>query len=262
MRTFIKASSLSAALVCLGGTAGWSQIKVTTPECSISFGSGWAMFDSSETALSEDDGTSGIAVIRSLRDAGAVPLDLAEETRAVGDSLEGHLTLSKDETKTIGTYSVRIFTLKYDTLARLERVAQAHGRNVTFRNGTLKAYVIRSQGVRVNIIGVYAIALFTPFAGIEQAIPSLVLSPTSSLQRGDRQAAPAWSVSGGRLRFEGEAPLEVAARDGLGRVARLLRVDGAGGTEWSLPSGSEPLFLTARFSGNRMAPAGWWVGRP
>src|SRR3954464_1690162 len=156
MKTFVKASFFSAALVGLGSTAGWSQIKVATPECSISFGSGWAMFDSAEFALSKDDGTSGVAVIRSLRDTGTAPLDLTEEAKAVGDSLEGHLTLAKDETKTIGTYSVRIFTLSYDTLARLERVAKAHGRNVTFRNGTLKAYVIRSQGVRVNIVGVYA----------------------------------------------------------------------------------------------------------
>jgi hypothetical protein len=167
MRTYFKASSLCAALLfSLGAGAGWCQIKVTTPDCSISFGSGWAMFDSAAMALSMNDGTSGVAVIRSLRDTGTAPLDLTVEAKAIGDSLEGHLTLSKDETKTIGAYSVRIFTLSYDTLARLERVAKAHNRNVTFRNGTLKAYVIRSQGVRVNIIGVYAVSLFTPYAGI------------------------------------------------------------------------------------------------
>jgi hypothetical protein len=263
MSLFAKAFSLSAVIVYLGGTAGWSQVKLTTPECSIAFGSGWAMFDSAELAIAKDDGVSGIALIRSSRDDGSTPLNLTQEAKAAGDSLDANLTLTKDETRTIGAYSVRIFTLNYDTLARVERVAKAHGRNNTFRNGSLKVYVIRSGGVRINIIGVYAVALFTPYASIEQAIPSLAMTPVSALPRASaRPAGVRWSVDSGTLRFTGEAPREVSARDGRGRLVRLMEGTASAGAEWNLPSGPGPLFLVARFSDRRLAPLGWWSGRP
>jgi hypothetical protein len=263
MNKSIKAFWLSAGLVCLGGTAGWAQIKITTPECSISFGSGWAMFDTAQLAIVKDDGTSGVAMIRSWVDDGTTPLDIDEETQALGDSVEARVTLTKDETKTLGAYTVRVFTLDYDTLHRVERVAKAHGRNNTFRNGTLRAYIVRSGGIRVNIIGVYAISLFTPYAGIEQAIPTLAMTPpVSARARSTLSSMASWSVIAGKLRFADEAPREVFARDGLGRqVGITIAVSSSG--EWDLPylpSGHGPLLLYARFRNGRFATLGWWNG--
>jgi hypothetical protein len=272
MNTLARLCMISAGALCLGASAAWSQVKVTTPDCSIAFGSGWAMFDSAELAIIKDDGVNGLAIIRSSPDEGSAPLDLTQEAQAAGDSLDANLTLTKDETKTIGAYPVRIFTLSYDTLHRVERVAKAHGRTNTFRNGSLRVYVIRSGGVRVNIIGVYAVSLFTPYSSIEQAIPSLAITNATGIPGFARPAA-AWSVSGGKLRFQGKGPVEVSALDVRGRQVARLRGDiganganvganGANGAEWDLPSGLGPVYLTARFGNDRPSPLGWWRGQP
>ena len=252
-----KAVSLSALMLGLAAGAGWADVKVATAECSITFGSGWTLLDTSELVLANNQGLGGIAIVRSARDNNSAPFDLAAEAKAVGDSLEAKMTLTKNETKTIGSYQVGIFTLDYDTLRRVERVAAANGKANTFRNGSLRAYVVRSGGTRVNIIGVPVVSLLTPYAGIEQAIPSLAMTPISAL----RPAAPAfagWSVSGGRLRFAGEAPREVSARDARGRELGLAKASGA---EWVLPSGRH-LYLMARYADGRSAALGPWNGRP
>jgi hypothetical protein len=88
------------------------------------------------------------------------------------------------------------------------------------------------------------------------------MSPATALPHGIRTAAPAWSAIGRRLRFEGEAPLEVSFTDGRGRQARLAKAEGSGGTEWILPSGPDLLFVTARFPGSRVVPVGWRLTRP
>lgn len=263
MKTFAKLCRVSVGVLCMGASAGWSQIKITTPDCSITFGSGWALTDTVQTALTKDDGVSGLALFRSRREAVPAPFDAAAEAKAVADSLEAHITVTKEETKILGAYSVKILSMSYDELVRLEREAAARGRDVTLKNGTLKLYLIQSGGVRVAIIGVYAVALLTPFASIEQAIPSLAMSQSNGISAFDRPAAPAWSVTGGKLRFQGKRPSAVSALDGRGRlVAWLHGENGPAGASWDLPSGMGPVILSARYENGPPSPLGWWRGEP
>jgi hypothetical protein len=96
------------------------------------------------------------------------------------------------------------------------------------------------------VIGVYAVALLTPFASIEQAIPSLVLATGSGISAAHRPI-PAWSMAGGKLRFRGKGPAAVSALDTRGRLVAWLRGEqGPGSAVWELPAGPGPVFFTAR----------------
>lgn len=245
-------------LLCLGASAVWSDVTIDKPDYSITFGPGWTIVDSGYNLVGNMAGIGGFAMVRSQEDDGK-PLDINSEIEALGDSVEANFTVTKEEVKTFGSHETKVVHVKYDTLRRVERELAGKGLPINFRNGASQVYIVRTNGVRVNIIGVNTSPFFTPYSGIEQAIPSLKATATTPVAGPAGQSVPAWFTAGGKLRFAGEQPLALAALDARGRlVARLRKEGGAGNAAWVLPSGTGPFLLTALLQDNRLFPLGWW----
>lgn len=211
-------------LLGVAASPGWAQVTLTQPEYSITFGAGWTMADTVYVLVAKDSGIGGLALLRSSRDDGKA-LNADEQAKALGDSLEATLTPGPIGSRKIGSYTVQTIDFKYDELRRVEREAKERaGKDVSFKNGTFRAYYIRSHGVLVTIMGVSTLAFLTPYAGIEAAIATLAFTPAGILSNSARNPSMSWTLAGGRLRFTGAQPSANAAFDVRGRNLGSWRV--------------------------------------